>query len=67
MDIFLRDKGYARRLLEIGEVVMPEGIRQIEDFPNLTTAMEERGWPEPRIRKVIGDNWLRMFKEVWGS
>ena len=29
--------------------------------------MEERGWPEPRIRKVIGENWLLMFKEVWGS
>lgn len=67
MDIFLRDKGYARRLLEIGEVIMPEGIRRIEDFPNLTAAMQERRWTEPRIRKVIGGNWLRLFKEVWGT
>ncbi len=67
MDIFLRDKGYARRLLEIGEVIMPENIRSIEDFPNLTAAMQARGWTESRIRKIIGENWLRMFKEVWGQ
>jgi len=67
MEIFLHDKGYARRLLEIGEVIMPEGIRQIEDFPNLTTAMGKRGWSEPLIEKVIGGNWMRLFKEVWGA
>ncbi len=67
MNIFLNDKGYARRLLEIGDVIMPEGIRRIEDFPNLTAALEARGWPQTRIEKVIGQNWLRLFKEVWES
>jgi membrane dipeptidase len=65
MNIFLHDKGYARRLLEIGDIVMPKGIRGIEDFPNLTAAMERRGWAETRIRKVMGENWLRLFNEVW--
>lgn len=65
MELFLNDKGYARRLLEIGDIVMPEGIRRIEDFPNLTQSMERRGWAESRIRKVMGENWLRLFGEVW--
>jgi membrane dipeptidase len=61
------DKGRFRKLVDFGPVVMPEGIRRIEDFPNLTAAMEQRGWPETRIRKVMGENWLRALQEVWGA
>src|SRR5690606_18369082 len=46
------DKGMARKLTEFGEIVNPEGMRRIGDFPNLTAAMQRRGWPEARIRKV---------------
>jgi membrane dipeptidase len=61
------DKGYARRLVEIGEVINPLGIRTIGEFPNLTAAMEKAGWPEAKIRKVMGENWLRLLAEVWGA
>jgi membrane dipeptidase len=60
------DKGHSRKLVDYGPIVLPEGMRHIEDFPNLTTAMERRAWPEMRIRKVMGENWLRLLKEVWG-
>ena len=60
------DKGYARKLTEFGEIVNPEGIRTIGEFPNLTAAMERAGWSETKIRKVIGENWLRVLKDVWG-
>jgi len=59
------DKGRHRRLTDFGTVVNPEGFRTIGDFPNLTTAMERAGWSESRIRKVLGENWLRVFGEVW--
>ena len=39
----------------------------IWEFPNLTTAMQRAGWPEPKIRKVMGENWLRVLREVWGA
>ncbi len=61
------DKGNARRLTEFGEIVNPEGIRRIGDFPNLTAAMEQAGWSETKIRKVIGENWVSVLKEVWGE
>ena len=60
------DKGYARKLTDFGEVINPEGIRTIGEMPNLTAAMQRRGWREGRIRKVIGENWLRLLGEVWG-
>lgn len=61
------DKGYARKLTEFGEIVNPAGIREIKDYPNLTAAMQKRGWKESRIRKVMGENWVRLLKDVWGE
>ena len=63
----VHDKGYARTLVEFGDIVNPEGIRRIGDFPNLTAAMDRAGWPDGRIRKVMGENWLRVLRDVWGG
>jgi membrane dipeptidase len=48
-------------------VVNPDGIRKIGDFGNLPVAMEKAGWSERKIRRVMGENWLRVLKEVWGA
>ncbi|MCH7343451.1 dipeptidase [Pelomonas sp. CA6] len=61
------DKGRHRRLTDFGTVQNPAGIRSIGEMPNLTDAMERAGWPARRIEKVIGANWLRVFKDVWGA
>jgi membrane dipeptidase len=31
----------------------------------LTAAMEHAGWREAKIRKLMGENWLRLLAEVW--
>ena len=61
------DKGYGRRLVDLGEIVNPEGIRTIGEFPNITAAMERAGWDEPKIRKIMGENWLRVLADAWGE
>lgn len=66
-DWITHDKGRHRRLTDFGTVRNPEGIRNIGELPNLTDAMQRAGWSEPRTRKVIGGNWLRVFKDVWGA
>ncbi len=67
MRYITQDKGHARRLTEFGPVVMPEGFSRIEDFPNLTAALERSRWPHRRIAKLMGENWLRLLGEVWGG
>ena len=65
-DWITHDKGRHRRLTNFGTILNPEGIRTIGETPNLTAAMEKAGWSEGKIRKVLGENWLRVFAEVWG-
>lgn len=60
------DKGNARELTQFGEIINPQGIRTIGEFPNITAAMVRAGWSEPRIRKIMGENWVRLLTEVWG-
>lgn len=45
----------------------PKGMRDISDLPMLTEAMLRRGWPESRIRKFLGGNLLRVFRQVTES
>jgi membrane dipeptidase len=66
-DWITHDKGSGRKLTDFGPIINPEGLRRIGDFPNLTAAMERRGWPTSRIEKVMGGNWLQLLKDVWGS
>ncbi|EWG98858.1 dipeptidase [Halomonas sp. BC04] len=61
------DKGYARRLTRFGEIINPEGIRTIGEFPNLTEALLKRGMSETQVRKIMGENWVRVLKDVWGA
>lgn len=66
-DWITHDKGRHRRLTDFGEVRNPEGIRTIAEMPNLTAAMARASWKSARISKVMGENWLRVFKDVWGG
>jgi membrane dipeptidase len=39
------------------------GLARERDLPNLTERLVERGWAEADVRKVLGENWLRVFRE----
>ena len=61
------DKGYARRLTNFGKIINPEGIRTLGEFPNLTDALLRHGFSETQVRKIMGENWLRVLGDVWGE
>jgi membrane dipeptidase len=42
----------------------PRGIRDIRDLALITDAMLRRGYSEERIRKFLGGNLLRVFRQV---
>ena len=42
----------------------PRGMKDISDLPMITAAMLERGYSEERIRKFMGGNLMRLFRQV---
>jgi membrane dipeptidase len=69
LEWIMRDKGRGRLVisepLDQVSLALPPGLERLSDWPNLTTAMERRGWSELRITRVLGQNWLRFFGDVW--
>ena len=43
---------------------MPEGAQDVSMLPNITYELLKRGYSEQDIRKVLGENLLRVFAEV---
>jgi membrane dipeptidase len=46
---------------------LPRGMRDVRDLPLITEAMLKRGYSEARIRKFLGGNLLRVFRQVTGK
>ena len=66
-DWLRQDKGYARRANPgRGRAPFVKGMETLADYPRLTEAMIRRGWPDSRIRAVLGENWLRFLGESIG-
>lgn len=42
----------------------PEGIRGAHDYPNITLGLKRRGYSDEDVKKIMGDNFLRIWKQV---
>lgn len=42
----------------------PVGIRGVHDYPNITRGLKERGYSDEAIKKIMGGNFLRVWKKV---
>ncbi len=42
------------------------GFDQFTDWPSITVKLAERGFSEEELRKILGLNYLRVFREVVG-
>ena len=43
------------------------GFETMEDLPNVTDGLLRRGWPEADVRKVLGENLLRVYAASWNG
>ena len=44
-----------------------KGFEDISELPNLVNKLRERGWTNTELDKMLGGNWMRVYKEVWGA
>ncbi|HLS89015.1 MAG TPA: dipeptidase [Sphingobacteriaceae bacterium] len=45
----------------------PIDLEDVSKLPRLTEAMVRRGFSDADIRKILGENFLRVFRQVWGG
>ncbi len=44
-----------------------KGLESIAEISNVTRGLLERDYPLESIRKIMGGNWLRIYRDVWGE
>jgi len=52
------------------DVQWPPYIPQLDTpdrFRNLLVVLDRRGWKEAALEKLLGANWLRLFRDVFGG
>jgi microsomal dipeptidase-like Zn-dependent dipeptidase len=42
----------------------PEGLRDISCFPLITKGLLESGFSETETRNILGESFLRVFREI---
>ncbi len=47
-----------------GLILIPRELHDITGLPKLVQIMLDRGWSDSRIRKILGENYLRVVKAV---
>ncbi len=43
---------------------LADGLRTVADFPNLIAGLQARGYSDADIRKILGENLLRTWREI---
>ena len=56
-----------RRLTYPDVPAHPEGLETPDNMPNIAVELLKRGYPDEDVAKVLGGNWVRLLREVWGG
>lgn len=44
-----------------------DGYNDVGRYERIGGDLRRRGWPQARVDKILGGNFLRLFEEVWGA
>ena len=44
---------------------MPKGLERHTDVPNITKGLLTHGYSRDEVKKILGENFLRLIKQVW--
>ena len=60
--------GYDPRYYPIPPWTWPTGLDGFfRDAPNITAGLKRRGYGDDEVRGILGENFLRVFEQVWGA
>jgi membrane dipeptidase len=56
-----------RDKLPFAELYMPPWIQKMADMPKISEALSKSGYSDQDIKKILGENFLRVFERVFGA
>ncbi len=45
----------------------PQGLEDVTKLPLVTEGLLRRGYDEEDVQRILGGNFMRVFRQVWGS
>ena len=57
----------SRRAIRRRRTTTRRALRRHKRMQNLTARLLERGFSKDDTRKILGGNWLRVYRAVWGG
>ncbi len=51
----------------VGVYPMVEDYNSVDRYRRFVSDLQKRGWSEARLEKLMGGNFLRVYKESWGG
>jgi membrane dipeptidase len=45
----------------------PAGFETPDKLPGLIQGLSKRGYSDADLRKILGENWVRVYRQVWGG
>jgi len=70
MDDWTRERiklGIAAPGEAVGVYTLVEAYNSIDRYRRIASDLGKRGWSEARLEKLMGTNFLRVYKEAWGG
>jgi membrane dipeptidase len=44
-----------------------KGLESVAEMPTITEGLLQRGYSSGEVAKIMGENWLRVYEQVWGN
>ena len=54
-------------MMKADEIEFAVGFSSVADLGNLRAEMKGRGYTDEEIAKILGGNWMRVFREGWNA
>jgi len=51
----------------VGVYPMVEDYNSVDRYRRFASDLQKRGWSEARLEKLMGGNFLRVYREAWGG
>ena len=58
--------GLSPEVMERMKAIPPvQNFSTVAEMGNLTAVLLQRGYTEKEVQKIMGENWLRLYEQVW--